>query len=88
MCRRIIVLEDGALSKGSKRRHSNRPQNFVAVPDPVQDTVNGKEWGLGSETHAAPDHHGAAAVPVVLADCGVRVPLALPPPHSDPAVVE
>ena len=88
MRRRIIVLEDGALSKGSKRRHSNRPQNFVPVPDPVQDTVNGKERGLGTETHATPDHHGAAAVSVVLADRGVRVPLALPPPHPNPAVVE
>ena len=85
---RIIVLEDGALSKGSKRRHSNRPQNLVPVPNPVQDTVNGKERGPGTETHAAPDHHGAAAVPVVLADRGVRVPLALPPPDPDPAVVE
>ena len=88
MRRRIIVLEDGALSKGSKRRHNNRPQNFVPVPDPVQDTVNGKERGPGTETHAASDHHGAAAVPVVLADRGVHVPLALLPPQPNPAVVE
>ena len=88
MRRRIVVLEDGALPKGSKRRQSNRSQNFVAVPDPVQDTVNGKGRGPGTETHATPDHHGAAAVSVVLADRGVRVPLALPPPHPNPAVVE
>ena len=88
MRRRFVVLEDGALPEGSKRRQSNRSQNFVAVPDPVQDTVNGKERGPGTETHATPDHHGAAAVSVVLADRGVRVPLALPPPHPNPAVVE
>jgi len=53
---------------------------MLYASDSVQDTVNGKERGPGTETHAAPNHHGAAAVSVVLADIGIRISLATPGP--------